>query len=106
MVSFEDFKKMDLRVAKIIEVQNHPDADRLYVLRIDVGDEVKQIVAGIREHYSIRDLVGKKIVVVNNLESTVIRGEESHGMLLAANSENIPIILVPERDVPEGTQIR
>jgi methionine--tRNA ligase beta chain len=105
MVSFEDFKKMDLRVARITDVKDHPNADKLYVLQIEAGGEAKQIVAGIRAQYAAGDLVGKKIVVIDNLESVTIRGEESSGMLLAANDEGNPVILVPEKDVPEGTQI-
>jgi methionyl-tRNA synthetase len=105
MVSFEDFKKLDLRVAKVTEVREHPNADKLYVMQIDTGCETKQIIAGIRAQYSPDDLVGRKIVVINNLEPTTIRGEESNGMLLAANDEGTPIILLPERDVPEGSPI-
>ena len=106
MVSFEDFKKLDLRIAEIISVKEHPNADKLYVLGIDTGDENKQIVAGIREHYAAEDLVGKKIAVVNNLEPVTIRGEESNGMLLAASSDDAAIILVPQQDVPPGSQIK
>ena len=105
MVSFDDFKKMDLRVARITDVKEHPDADKLYVLQIETGGEAKQIVAGIRAPYSAEDLVGKKIVVIDNLGPVTIRGEESNGMLLAANDEGDPVILVPEKDVPAGTQI-
>lgn len=105
MVSFDDFKKMDLRVARITDVKEHPNADKLYVLQIETGGEAKQIVAGVRAQYAAEDLVGKKIVVIDNLESVTIRGEESRGMLLAANDEGNPVILVPEKDVPEGTQI-
>ncbi|MDP8299219.1 MAG: methionine--tRNA ligase subunit beta [Candidatus Tantalella remota] len=105
MLSFEDFKQIDLRVAEILEVKDHPDADRLYVLRIAVGDEEKQIVAGVREQYSSEDLVGRKIIIVNNLEPVTIRGEESNGMLLAAKDDGAPVILMPERDVPSGSVI-
>ena len=106
MVSFEDFKKLDLRVARIADVKEHPNADKLYVIQIEIGSQTKQIIAGVRENYSAQDLVGKKIVVIDNLESVTIRGEESHGMLLAASGEDGPVILVPDRDVPSGTQIR
>jgi methionyl-tRNA synthetase len=105
MISFEDFKKLDLRVAKVLEVREHPNADRLYLLRIDAGDEPKQIVAGIRTQYPPEELLGRNIVIVNNLEKAVIRGEESNGMLLAAKDGTSPIILVPERDVPPGSTI-
>lgn len=105
MLSFEDFKKMDLRVAKVLEAAEHPNADKLYLLKIEIGDDTKQIVAGVREHYSEEDLVGKNIVVVNNLEPATIRGEESNGMLLAAKHEGVPVILMPEKDVPSGSEI-
>ncbi|MEA3489322.1 MAG: methionine--tRNA ligase subunit beta [Candidatus Omnitrophota bacterium] len=105
MISFDEFKKMDLRVAKVLDVRDHPDADKLYVIQIDVGGQTRQIVAGIRTQYPIEELLGRKIVMINNLEPVTIRGEESRGMLLAANDDGSPVILVPERDVPSGTQI-
>lgn len=107
MITYDDFKKLDLRVAKILEIEPHPNADRLYVIKIDVGGETKQIVAGIRLSYpSPETLVGKKVVVINNLEPAVIRGTESNGMILAASGETGPVVLFPEKDVPEGTTIK
>ena len=106
MVSFDDFKNVDLRIAEIVDVSDHPNADKLYVLKILVGSEEKQIVAGIRSSYEKEQLKGRKIVVVNNLEPATIRGEESNGMLLAASDSGTPVILVPERDVPPGTEIK
>ncbi|VAW14590.1 Methionyl-tRNA synthetase, partial [hydrothermal vent metagenome] len=67
MLTFEDFKKVKLVSAKILEAKEHPDADRLYVLKIDLGEEQRQLVAGIRNAYSTDDLIGKKIIVVANL---------------------------------------
>ncbi len=106
MITFEEFQRLDLRVAEIIEAREHPDADRLYVLTIDVGGETRQIVAGIRSSYGVDELAGKKVVVVNNIEPATIRGEESAGMLLAAGSEGGPILLVPEKNVPSGTTVK
>jgi len=71
-----------------------------------LGDETKQIVAGIRNQYEMDQLKGKKIIVVNNLEPAVLRGEESNGMLLAASDAGSPIIITPDRDVPSGTKIQ
>ena len=105
MVAFEDFKKLDLCVAKVVEVKEHPEADKLYVLQIDTGKETKQIVAGIRLQYSPEDLIGKSIVVINNLDPVTIRGQESNGMLLAASDDGNPVILVPEKDVAPGSSI-
>ena len=106
MASIQDFQKLELRVAEILEVSPHPSADRLYVLKIRVGEVQKQIVAGIRLHYQPAELVGKRIVVVNNLEPAVIRGVESNGMLLAASNEEKLTLVVPERDIPSGAQVR
>lgn len=106
MVSFEDFKKLDLRIAKVVDVKEHPDADKLYLLQVDVGDETKQIIAGIRLSYSIDELIGRNIVIVNNLEPVTLRGQESNGMLLAASDGENPVILIPEKDVEPGTGIR
>lgn len=106
MLSFESFKEMDLRVAKIAEAKDHPNADKLYVLQVEIGEETKQIVAGLREYYQKEDLIGRKVVVINNLEPVTLRGEESNGMLLAANDGTAPVILIPEKDVSSGAQIR
>jgi methionyl-tRNA synthetase len=92
-VSYETFAKLELRVAKVLEARPHPNADKLVLLQIDVGDQQKQIIAGIRQHYSPEQLVGKLIVVVNNLEPAMLRGETSNGMLLAATSEEKVILL-------------
>ena len=106
MITFEEFKKIDLLTARIIEAREHPGADRLYVLIVDTGEEKKQIVAGIRNAYTLDELVGKMVVVANNLEPVTIRGEESFGMLLAAGSEGGPVLLVPEKEVSCGTKIK
>lgn len=104
MISFEQFKNMELVVAEIKEAADHPNADKLYVLKIDTGSEEKQLVAGIRGSYTKEELVGKKIIVVNNLEPAVIRGEESKGMLLAVGDEKGVALLSIDRDVPVGSQ--
>jgi methionyl-tRNA synthetase len=106
MISFDEFKKLDLRIAEIVDVQDHPNADKLYVLKISVGDEIKQIVAGIRSSYDKESLKGRKIAIINNLEPATLRGEESNGMLLAADDSGTPVILTPERDVPSGSQVK
>ncbi len=105
-VSLKDFQQFEFRVAEILEVKPHPNADRLYVLSIKVGDIQKQIVAGIRLHYTAEELTGKKVIVINNLEPAIIRGVESQGMLLAANDSNQIVILTPQRDIPSGAQVR
>lgn len=87
----------ELRVARVVEARNHPNADRLLVMRIDLGGEERQIVAGIRDHYHAEELVGKEIVVVANLQPAKLRGEWSQAMLLATEDEGgrLGILLAP-----------
>ncbi len=106
MISFDDFKKLELKIAEIESVSPHPNADRLYVLEIKVGEIRKTIVAGIRNFYSDKELVGKKIVVVNNLEPVTIRGVESQGMLLAASEGETLTLVVPERLISDGASVK
>lgn len=106
MVSFDDFKKIELITARIKEVEEHPDADRLYVVKVETGDGERQLVAGIRLAYTKEELVGRTVAIVANLEPAVIRGVESQGMILAASGENGPVFLTPEKDVPPGSPIR
>jgi len=105
MITIEDFRKIDLRVAQIKDVKEHPNADKLYLVQIDVGGELKQLVAGIRKAYIKEDLIGKKIIVVNNLEPATIRGEISNGMMLAASDEQGMALLTVERDISVGAKI-
>lgn len=106
MISYDDFKKLDIRIAEIVEVKPHSNADRLYVIKVDKGGETCQVVAGIRPSYKEEELIGKKVVLLANLEPAVIRGEESNGMILCASAESGPIILVPQKDVPIGTIVK
>jgi methionyl-tRNA synthetase len=95
---------MDLKVAKILSVKNHPEADKLLVLQIDLGSEKRQIVAGIKNYYSKEDLVGRNIVVVTNLEPVKLRGVESNGMLLAADDKS-NVVLVSALKSKPGSQV-
>ncbi|MBU2063333.1 MAG: methionine--tRNA ligase subunit beta [Candidatus Omnitrophica bacterium] len=106
MISFEEFKKIELRIATIKKVEDHPQADKLYVLTIDVGDATKQIVAGVRAHYTKEELLDKQIVVVNNLQPVKLRGVESQGMLLAASDASSISVLMPERTVSAGSIVK
>ena len=105
-IPYDEFSKLDLRVATILAAREHPNANKLLLLQIDVGDAQKQIVAGIRGHYQPEQLVGRQIVVVNNLQEVVLRGEESHGMLLAASDGQQVILLQPDRPCPPGAAIK
>ncbi len=106
MITIEEFKKLELIVAQIKEVNEHPNADRLYVLKIDTGKEVKQLIAGIRKAYTMEELLGRKVIVVNNLQPAVIRGEESQGMILAASDENALSILGLDKDIALGSVVK
>lgn len=105
-ITFDDFMKMDLRVAEIKACEDVEGADKLYKLTIDVGEE-RTIVAGIKLHYTKEDLVGKKIVVITNLEPRKLRGITSHGMLLAASNEDKSsvVLLTPDKDIAPGAKI-
>ena len=105
MISFENLQKIDLRVAKIIKAEKVEGSEKLLKLIVDLGNEKRQLVAGIAKYYRAEDLIGKEIVVVANLEPKKIMGIESQGMLLAANVNGKPVILIPEKEVPPGTKV-
>ncbi len=105
-ISFDDFMKVDLRVANIIAADPVPNADKLLKLTVDLGGETRTILAGIAEMYQPDELVGKQIVVVANLAPRKMRGIESQGMLLAADVDGQAIILQPETTVPSGSRVR
>ena len=105
-VTYEHFAQLDLRVARVLEAREHPNASKLLLLKIKVGDLEKQIVAGIRGHYDPATLVGRLIVVVNNLAPAMIRGEESNGMLLAASDAAGVVLLRPDRQIVEGSKVK
>ncbi|MFX1365434.1 MAG: methionine--tRNA ligase [Promethearchaeota archaeon] len=105
LVSYEDFKKLDIRVAQVENIEKVPKADKLYKLSIDLGSEKRTLVAGLAEYYKPDDLKGKKIIVLTNLEPRKLRGILSEGMLLAAvDGENVSI-LKPDKDLPPGAKI-
>ena len=88
---------LNLKVAKILEVKEHPNADKLYVLQIDLGTEKRQLVAGLREHYTPEELLNKKVVVITNLKYAKLRGVESQGMLLAGGDGEVVGVLTVEK---------
>ena len=108
MIQFDDFAKVDLRVATVLDCQPHPNADKLLVLQVDLGTEKRQICAGIRAYYQPADLVGKQIIVVANLAPRTLRGQVSHGMLLAAHdaggSGNV-VVMSPSGPVGAGSKV-
>ena len=106
-VNFEGFEKLDLRVGRILDVEDHPNADKLYILKVDFHAEKRTIVAGLRKFYKKDELKGKKAVFVFNLEPASLRGVESNGMILAAVNEDRSkaVILSLDKDIEEGTKI-
>jgi methionyl-tRNA synthetase len=105
-VEFDEFMKLDLRVARILEVEDHPKADKLYIIKADVGEkEPRQIVAGLKKYYKKEEMVGKKIIIVSNLKPAKLRGMLSNGMLLAAENGEIVSLLTIDKDVEPGSKI-
>jgi methionyl-tRNA synthetase len=108
VITIEDFQKIELHVATVLAAERVPGADKLLKLQIDVGNEQRQLVAGIAKHYSPEELVGKQIVVVTNLQPAVIRGVESNGMLLAASTDDQAhlALVTLQRPVPNGSRVK
>jgi methionine--tRNA ligase beta chain len=106
MITIDEFRKLELRVGVVKSAEAHPNADKLLVLKVDLGSEERQIVAGIRAHYQPEELVGKQVVVVANLETATLRGLESQGMVLAASSDDgRVVVLTPEKTVNAGAKV-
>ena len=106
MIHIDEFRKIELRVGVVKSAEAHPNADKLLVLKVDLGSEERQIVAGIRAHYQPEELVGKQVVVVANLETATLRGMESQGMVLAVSSDDgRVVILTPEKSVNPGAKV-
>ena len=106
-ISYEAFKKIDLRVGKVIAAESISKADKLLKLKINIGTETRIVVAGIKKHYSAKEIIGKKIIIVCNLQPTKFKGVESQGMLLAAvnDSDNV-ILLTVDKDIAEGSKVQ
>ena len=105
-ITIDEFSKIKLVVGKIIDVKDHPNADRLYILKVDLGNEVRQIVSGIKQWYKKEELLNKKIIIVYNLQPKNFRGVESQGMLLAAEDGNGNLsLLTVDKDIKEGSYV-
>ena len=104
-ITIDDFAKVQLKVAEVIDVEDHPNADKLLVLKLKVGDETRQVVSGIKKYYSKEDLVGKKVVVVTNLQPVKLRGVESKGMILAAEKDGKLTLVSTLEDIEAGATI-
>jgi methionyl-tRNA synthetase len=105
MISFDEFKRMQLKIARVLSAAPAPDSEKLLILQVDLGDEKRQLVAGIAQQYQPQDLIGKLVVVVANLKPAKIRGIESRGMLLAAEHEGKLVILSPDGDIAPGAEV-
>ena len=107
LITFDDFAKIQLRVGKVLEAIEHPKADKLLVLKVDLGNEQRQIVAGIRGYCQPQDLLGKNVVVVANLQPRMMRGYESQGMLLAASSDSRDTVILAtvEGQIAPGSKV-
>ena len=106
MATYEDFKKLEFKVARIKDVVEHPNADRLFVITVDLGDKTKQVVAGIRASYQKEDLIGRQVVVVDNLDPAVLRGVESQGMILAASDDSGTSIITTGKEMKLGSVVK
>ncbi|HNQ24110.1 MAG TPA: methionine--tRNA ligase subunit beta [Phycisphaerae bacterium] len=106
-IAYADFQKVAIKVGRVVSATDHPNADKLLVLQVDLGNEKRQIVAGLRGHYTAAEMVGKNIVVVTNLAPRMMRGQQSNGMLLAAVSadQTKVIVLTTDREVEPGSAV-
>jgi len=106
MITFDDFKRLDIRIGRVISAERVEGTDKLLKLEIDLGTEKRQLVAGIAEFFQPGQLIGKELPLLANLEPRKIRGIESKGMILAVDIEGKPILLSPEEEVPPGSIVR
>ena len=107
LLSIDEFKRLALRIGTITAAQDHPNADRLLVLTVDIGGGAsRQVVAGIKGSYQASDLIGKQVVVVANLKPATLRGVESQGMVLAGSDGTAIILISPERPLPPGSTVK
>ena len=111
MITIDDFKKIELKVGKVLSVEPVEGSEKLLKLQVDLGSEQRQVLAGIAKHYQSNDLVGRQIVMIVNLEPRTMMGLESQGMVLAASGpataggESISL-LIPDKDMPAGSAVR
>ncbi len=107
MISIDDFLKIELRVGTVLEAEEVEESDKLIKLKIDLGEDApRQVLAGVKQWYKPEDFVGKQVVVVANLEPRMMMGQESQGMMLAADSEEGPVFLTVPKSVKSGTKVR
>lgn len=107
MITFNDFKKLEIKIGTVISAEKIPDADKLLKIIFDLGDEQRQIIAGIAEQFpDPAVLIGKQMPIITNLEYRKFRGHESQGMIMAADVDGKPILLHPKKKIPPGSIVR
>ncbi len=105
MITYDDFQKIELRVAKVLSAERVEGSAKLLKLQVSLGEEQRQIIAGVGTHYEPDQMVGREIIIVANLEPRKLMGLESQGMLLAAGGDG-PVLLMPDKEVAPGSTIR
>lgn len=106
MVTFDDFMKLGIRIGTVTAADKVPGADKLIRLELDMGGETRQVVAGMAPAYAPEEFIGKQVPILVNLEPRKLRGIESQGMILAADVEGKPVMLIPDKEVPPGSVVR
>jgi methionine--tRNA ligase beta chain len=106
MISIDNFREVDLRIARVVGAEKVSDSEKLVRLEVELDGEKRQIIAGIGRAYSVEQLIGRQIVIVANLEPKELMGLTSEGMVLAADGEEGPVLIVPEKEVRTGTKIK
>ncbi len=106
MITFEDFKKLDIRIGRVLSAEKIEGTDKLIKLEIDFGTEKRQLIAGMAEFFEPKHFIGKEIPVLVNLEPRTFKGTESQGMILAVDVDGAPVLLCPEKEVPPGSIVR
>lgn len=105
-ITIDDFAKVDLRVAKVLEAEKVEGADKLLKLKLEMGDEIRQVVSGIAKHYSPDEMVGKYVILVANLKPVKLRGIESQGMILAASDDKSLVLAAIDKEIGSGSKVR
>ncbi|MBN1254909.1 MAG: methionine--tRNA ligase subunit beta [Deltaproteobacteria bacterium] len=106
MVTFDDFTKLDIRIGTVTAADKVEGADKLIRLELDLGGESRQVVAGMAPAYTPEEFIGRQVPILVNLEPRKLRGIESQGMILAADVDGKPVMIIPDKEVPPGSKVR
>lgn len=106
MITFKDFKKLEIKIGTIVSAEKIENADKLIKLIIDIGEEKREIIAGIAQFYITEELVGKQVPILVNLEPKTFMGYTSYGMLLAADDAGKPVLLLPDKKILPGSMVK